>query len=272
MSFAYLRPKKPRWMWTSLAIAGGSLLLYALLSWLGPWQPGRFWGLTYGSFAAAIFVLDALYPLRRRLLSWPLGTAQRWLQLHIYGGLLAGLFIFIHVGFELPAGRMGWWLLLLSLWVIGTGIFGVLLQKWLPTVITGNLSVEAIYDRIPEMVGRLEKEADALLAGCSEALEQVYMAEIRPRLAAPEPAWSYIVNLRAGRDRRLAPITDMEPFIEEQDRERLADLTTIVNEKLELDLHLSIQRALKYWIYLHLPPAIVLMGLLTVHVFAVVIH
>jgi hypothetical protein len=35
---------------------------------------------------------------------------------------------------------------------------------------------------------------------------------------------------------------------------------------------MSIQRALRYWIYLHLPPAIVLMGFLTVHVFAVVIH
>lgn len=259
-------------MWTTLAIAVASLLLYALLNWLAPWQPGRFWGLTFGSLAAAIFLIDSLYPLRRRLLSWPLGNAQRWLQFHIYGGLLSCLFIFIHVGFALPAGQMGWWLLGLSLWVTATGITGVVLQKWLPTVVTGNLSVEAIYERIPEMVARLEAEADAVLADCSEALEQVYMTEIRPRLAVPEPAWSYVVNLREGRDRRLAPITELRPFVEEQDRERLADLTTIVNEKLELDVHMSIQRALKYWIYLHLPPAILLMGLLTVHILAVIIH
>lgn len=272
MSFAYLKPKKPRWMWATVAIAVASVLFYALLTWLEPWQPGRLWGLTFGSFAAAIFLLDSLYPLRLRLLSWPLGTAQRWLQFHIYGGLLACLFIFIHVGFELPAGQMGWWLLLLSLWVTATGIFGVLLQKWLPVVITENLSVEAIYERIPEMIARFEEEADALLSGCSEVLEQIYMAEIRPRLAVPEPSWSYVVNPRAGRDQRLAPITSVQPFVEEEDRERLSDLTTIVNEKLELDVHLSIQRALKYWIYLHLPPAIILMGLLTVHIFAVVIH
>ena len=59
------------------------------LAWWAPWQPGRFWGLTFGTIAAALFVNAGLYPLRRRLLAWPLGTVQRWLQLHIYGSVAA---------------------------------------------------------------------------------------------------------------------------------------------------------------------------------------
>ena len=42
-----------------------------------------------------------------------------------------------------------------------------------------------------------------------------------------------------------------------------------MTEKAELDVHLSLQRALRAWLVLHVPPAIVLLGLLAVHVFAV---
>ena len=60
--------------------------------------------------------------------------------------------------------------------------------------------------------------------------------------------------------------------MEEADRDRLRSLTAIVHEKLDLDAHLSLQRALRVWLYSHIPPAMLLLGLLIVHVLAVVIH
>ncbi len=42
-----------------------------------------------------------------------------------------------------------------------------------------------------------------------------------------------------------------------------------MTEKAELDVHLSLQRALRVWLVLHVPPAIALLGLLAVHIFAV---
>ena len=108
------------------------MAVYAGLELVAPWRAGRSGGLTFGTIAALVFLLDGLYPLRRRLLSWPLGTAQRWLQLHIYGGVLAMLFVFIHVGFACRAER----------WAGGCsgcrcgrprpGLLGVDLQKWIP--------------------------------------------------------------------------------------------------------------------------------------------
>ncbi len=265
-------PKQPRWMWGTLTVAVLSMALYVGYAWLRPWQPGRLWGLVFGSLAAAVFFLDALYPLRRRLLSWPLGNAQRWLQFHIYGGFLALLWVLIHVGFNWPSGTLGWWLFGLSLWAVLSGFMGVFLQKWLPTVMTDSLLVEAIYDRIPEMTRRLVDEADKVLSGCSDALNQVYLSEIRPLIAAPAPDWSYVFNLRVGRARRLAPLQDVAPFVADEEQPQLEELTTIVTEKLELDAHYSLQRALKYWIYVHVPPAAILLGLLVVHVFAVIMH
>jgi hypothetical protein len=272
MDWEFFKPKQPGWMKASVAIALASLALYAGLAWWLPWAPGRLGGLTFGSLAAAVFVLDALYPLRRRLLAWPFGNAIRWLQFHLYGGALACLFVFLHIGFAWPAGTMGWWLLGLSLWVTGSGALGVALQKWLPAVITGSFSVEAIYERIPEMTQRLLGEADELLQGCSEGLEQIYVADIRPLLVAPAPSWSYVFDARLGRNRRLGPLRDVAPFIGAAERERLDDLTTLVNEKLELDAHYSLQRALKAWVLLHVPPAFLLLGLLCVHIYAVLVH
>ncbi len=263
-------PKKPVWLRTTAVAGAVALVLYVALAWSRPWQPGRFWGLTFGTIAALLFVNAGLYPLRRRLAARPLGNVQRWLQLHIYGSVLATLFVLIHMGFRWPGGWFGWWLFGLSIWTALTGMLGVLLQKWLPVVIARNLKVEAIYERVPALVERLRTEAASLMTGAGEAMTRVYDADIQALVAAPAPRWGYVFDVRGSRVRMLEPLTRIETFVEEQDRDRLRDLTVIVTDKLDLDVHLSLQRALRLWLYTHVPPAILLLGLLVVHIVAVV--
>lgn len=265
-----LAPKKPAWMKTSAAIAAVALVLYLGLAWWAPWQPGRFWGLTFGTLAALLFFNAGLYPLRRRWRAWPLANVQQWLQLHVYGSALALLFVLIHVGFRLPAGAFGWWLFGLTLWTSLTGILGVLLQKWVPLQISRNLKVEAIYERIPELVARLAEEANTVVAGAGDALARTYDDDIRPLMAAPAPRWGYLFDVRQARVLQVEPLRRIETFVEGDDKDKLRDLTGIVNEKLDLDVHLSLQRALRLWLYTHIPAAVVLLGLLIIHVFAVV--
>jgi hypothetical protein len=264
-----LAPKKPIWFRNSAIVGGLGLVAYIGLAWFQPWQPGRFWGLTFGTIAAALFFNAGLYPLRRRWQARPLGTVQRWLQLHAYGSTIALLFVLIHVGFRLPGGQFGWWLFGLSVWASLTGIVGVVLQKWLPVVMARNLRVEAIYERIPELVTRLAGEAEKTMAGAGDALSKTYQ-DMKPVLAAPMPRWGYLFDTRQARTKLVEPLTRIATFVEEADRERLRDLTSIVNEKLDLDVHMSLQRALRLWLVLHVPAAIVLLGLLIIHVFAVI--
>ena len=263
------RPKRPAWLAVALAAAGASLLIFAVAAWWSPWSPGRFWGLVFGGAAAAVFVVDALYPLRRRLMGWPFGTAQRWLQFHLYGGALAALFVLIHVGFRLPNGPFGWWLLTLTAWTTATGLAGVWLQKWIPAVLAGQLGVEAIYERIPALAARLQAEADEIVRGSSDVLDRFYTSQVRTSLAGVAPSWSFLADVRGGRERRLAPLRDVGRFLSGDDRDRLRNLEAIVAEKTELDAHYSLQRALRLWLPLHLVPAMLLMGLLAAHVAAV---
>jgi len=271
MTVTVLRPKRAAWFRGFLVVAVVSMVVYAAAAWWAPWTPGRLGGLTFGTLAALLFVVDSLYPFRRSWNAWPFGNVQRWLQFPIYGGAIAGLYVLIHVGFRLPNGLFGWWLFLLSFWVIVSGLAGVYLQKQIPTVLANNLAVEAIYERIPELTARLQAEADKLLTGAPELLQRFYSTNTRASLAGVAPAWGYLIDFRAERERRMAPFREVQTYLSEGDRAKLGDLQAIVSEKFELDVQYSLQRLLKVWVPLHAVPALLLMGLLVVHVVAVLL-
>jgi hypothetical protein len=265
-----LRPKRPAWFRRTAVLAGATLATYAAAAWWTAWAPGNLGGLLAGTGAAILFVIDGLYPLRRPLLGWPFGTAQGWLQFHTYGGVMGGLLVLVHAGFRWPGGQFGWWLLGLSIWTTISGLVGVWLQKAVPLIIVGNMSVEALYERIPELVGRLQAEADKLIEGSSEVLERTYMSDIRPQLASVNPSWSQLFDIRRARDERMRPLQRVAQFLSDDERERLADLTVIFSEKTELDIQFSLQQILRQWKVIHVPPSILLLALMVVHVVAVV--
>jgi hypothetical protein len=271
MRLSFLTPKRPAWLRGSAIAAGVSLAAYLVWARVEPWAPGNTGGLIFGTAAAVIFFLDALYPLRRRLMAWPLGTAQRWLQFHLYGGVLAALFVAIHVGFRGAGGAMGWWLIALTAWATISGLAGVSLQKYVPTVLAGELSVEAIYERIPELAGRLQAEADALVAGAPDVLLKFYADSVRGDLERLTPSWAYLAGFRAELARRVAPFQGLAAFLSEPERVRLSNLQTIVTEKLELEVQYSLQRLLKQWVVFHVVPCMALLALLTIHILAVIV-
>ncbi len=262
-----LRPKNARNFW--LMIAGCALLvvLYAAGSYAWPWSPKRGLGLAFGILAASIFVFEMLYPFRRSK-ARPLSTAKNWLQAHIYLGVLALVGVLGHAGFDWPHGVMGWALLLLSLWTTFTGLLGVWLQKWIPSALSDGLRVEALYERIPSLVQKLLGEADNLMADASDIVERFYRSDVRERLVAVSPSWSYVFDVRGGRERALEPFRRMSQFVDAAEKERVDDLETIYTEKMELDAHYSLQGILRRWLVFHVPTAGLLMGLLAIHVFA----
>lgn len=261
-----LRPKKPRWFIVCSIVAAVCLAAWVALATWRPWDPGSAAGLVFGIAASLLFTVELLYPLRRRLLGFPFGSAQRWLQFHIYGGLLAALCVGIHAGFRWPSGTLGWLLDLLTLWVTASGLAGVWLQKWVPAVLASGLQVEALLERVPEHLANLRKESEALAAGSSEVLERFYGENVRPALAGIDPSFGYLLDVRSGRDRRLDSFARLAPFLAVEERPRLEDLKAIVTEKLELDAQYSLQRILRLWTWLHVPPSALLFGLMLFHI------
>jgi len=260
------RPKRPIWLLVFGGAAAAGLLVFVFFGKAHVWSPGRAPGLAFG-IAAALFVFtQVLYPFRRAVGGFPFGTAQRWLQFHIYGGLLTFLFVLIHEGFRAPAGFVGWALLALSFWATATGLVGVWLQKWIPAMIASGLTVLAVFDRIPELVEALRTESATLATGSSEMFERFYSEEVEPALAGVNTSWDYLFDVQGGRERRLARFNRVVPFLGEAERERLADLRAIFTEKLELDAQYSLLRVLRLWSAFHVPPAVLFVALILYHV------
>jgi hypothetical protein len=263
-----VRPKQPRNLLATCAAAAGLALVYLVAASGGwPWNPKRGLGLLFGFLAAALFLFEMAYPLRRPK-ARPFGKAIAWLQAHLYLGALALLAVLIHTGFGLPHGALGWGLLLLSVWTVGSGLVGVLLQKWIPTALAEGLSVTALFERIPELLERLTAEADIVVEGGSDRLDNFYQTQVRELLLRPRFSLAYLLNVRAGRETALAPLRAMATAVEPDEREKVDDLVTIFTEKLELDAQYSLQRLLRSWLELtlHVPAAGLLIGLLAVHV------
>lgn len=260
-----LQPKEPRNAWLALAACAALVAVYVVGSRLGPWNPKRGLGLVMGFLAAFIFVFETAYPFRRSR-ARPLGTAKVWLQAHVYLGVVAFIAVLAHAGFRWPGGFLGWCLLVLSAWVTFTGLVGVWFQKWLPLAMAEGLRVEALYERIPALVDHLLKESDALVAGASEVLGRFYQTEVRGGLAVLAPSWSYLLDVRAGRERVLEPFRRVAPFVVATEKEIVDDLATIRLEKMELDVQYTLQGVLRRWLLFHVPPAVLLMALLVMHV------
>jgi hypothetical protein len=262
-----LAAKQPRNLKLALAAAALLVLAYAGAAWAWPWSPKRGLGLAAGFLAAGLFLFEMAYPFRRSR-ARPLRTAKDWIQAHVYLGGLGLLAVLLHAGFRLPHGWFGWALLLLALWATLGGLLGVFLQKWIPAALAEGLRVEALYDRIPGHLEALRAEAEALMEGASDTLDNFYRTHVREPLARLQPSRRFLFDVRGGRDRSMEPFRRMKPFLEEGEREKLDDLMVIYLEKVELDAQYSLQRILRGWLAwtLHAIVGGVLLGLIFVHV------
>jgi hypothetical protein len=260
-----LRPKSPRNLRLTAAVGLAFLAIYLVAGLLAPWSPKRGVGLAFGIFAAVAFVSEMAYPARRPA-AWPFGNAKNWIQAHVYVGAVAFLAVVLHSGW--PKGSFGWWLFALSAWTTASGLFGVWLQKWIPAALAEGLQVEALYERIPSLVEQLTAEADELMADAGEVLDRFYRQEVRDRLSVLAPSSGFLLDVRSGRERALEPFRRMVGFVSAEEKDKIEDLMSLYTEKLELDAQYSLQEILRTWLWLHVPPAGLLMGLLVIHVFA----
>lgn len=266
-----LRPKRPLNLNLTALACVLVLLAYFAAAYRRPFSPKHGAGLVFGLLAATLFVFEMSYPARRPR-ARPLGTAQAWVQAHIYLGAVAFCAVLAHSGLGWPHGAMGWLLLLLSSWTVATGLVGVWLQKFIPASLAEGLQVEAIYERIPDLVKQLLAESDGLVAEAGDVLDRFYRNEVRPSLASVHVSWAFLFDVRGGRERALEPFRRVLRFVDEHEKAIVEDLMAIYQEKLELDAQRSLQGVLRRWPIVHVPAAGLLMGLMTVHIVSWILY
>lgn len=265
--------ESPFWFRTFVAGMVTCGLAYALNWMLAEIRPYNIWGLTYGTLAAILMAGAGFLGVRRRMnrtaLRLRLGRAQPWLQFHIYGGMLAALLMFMHTGFHIPHGVLTWWLWLSSIIVTVSGILGVLLQKWIPKILSSGLAVEVLYERIPELIVELREKASEAIQSCAEPVREFYRKEVALALVRPQPRFIYYLDITGGIHSRIKQFDYLRGLLPVQEKEKLDQLQAFYRTKLEIDAHYTLQRTLRWWLFLHVPLSLVVLVLLAIHLLSV---
>lgn len=234
----------------------------------GP-RGGTAWGLFFGIAGYALMLYAGFLGLRRKVPVWRLGKAQTWMRGHLWMGLVTLPLILLHAGFAFrgPLTAVLMWLFFI---VYLSGIFGALLQHYLPSVITARVPLETIYEEIPHVREQLREEADQLVAAVAgEEVEQedkvrfreAYAANIRPYLDAPQ---NQTVAL-ADEQKSEIVFESLRRSLPAGLHATLSDLENICEEERQLTRQRKIYQWLHSWLLVHAPLSIVLLVLGGIH-------
>lgn len=149
------------WASASLIIFVASTVGYIIYALNATPRPsgGSVVGLIFGITGFAFMIFAALLGARKRVPVWRLGRAQAWMRGHLWLGLLSLPMILFHGGFRF-GGTMTQVLMWLLIITVGSGLFGAILQNYLPRLMTTDVPLETIYDEIGNVRKLLREEAD----------------------------------------------------------------------------------------------------------------
>jgi len=146
-------------------------------------------GLIFGTIALSIFVFAALLGVRKKIVLWRIGTVQRWLRAHIWLTLLTIPLVILHSGFRL-GGPMTTLIIILYVVVMVSGIYGLVLQHYVPTVMMERLPAESVYEQIPHIRAQLVAAATKM----SDSFKPAPPTKADAGAPAPSPAKAVTVG------------------------------------------------------------------------------
>jgi hypothetical protein len=232
-------------------------------------------GFAYLSGWTLLFVMLLLtfYNARKKIPFLPLFSSQGWLQFHIYAGLLTGVLFAIHVSYRVPTGWFEGTLAWLYALVMLSGFFGLFISRSVPKRLTTR-GGEVLYERIPAVRRSLQEQAEALAlksvpAVKSTVIAEFYVRELKDFFNGPKNFLPHWLEVRSPLNRLINKINDLNRYLNDQERETLAQIATLVRQKDGLDYHQALQGMLKLWLFVHIPLTYSLLLCTVVHILLV---
>ena len=269
----------------ALLLVGGAVAAAAGRAPLADW--------TSGLLTLVLMILAAFYALRRRtlrvslLLLRPVAGRDRddpvrrlaveldrlrtWRVAHLVIGMAWAVSLAWHVG-----AANGSWLetVLLALCVgIGlSGLFGVLVQYWIPRSMLGILEREVRVEDVDERRRAIYVEAEEKILGGSDLLVDTYISQLRPRLTSDPAQISLFEHTLRRSDPGAIHRSQLLVHLEAmhgRDAEVFRELVDLAERKGRLDLNLYHLRLSVGWLLVHDALVIGAAVLVVLHLLAV---
>jgi hypothetical protein len=222
--------------------------------------PGGGWiGLTYGILGGVLILFAWSLTLLRFVPGWSfLGRRSFWLKGHIWLGSLSFILILCHTGLRF-GGLFEKILYFAFFLVVLTGIFGVIVQQFVPRWMTLEVACEVPFEQIPYCCATLrdkadremEKKCESLIPATMARIKEWYAHEVRSFLSEKFNRENRLSD--AGRstqvfDEMRALADNKQPLTELLDR-----LEVYCDERRLLARQESLHFLLHSWLYLHVP-------------------
>ncbi len=170
-------PKDRRWV-----IGIATISIVATIGYLYEWVsvaslPGGSSrsGFLYGIVAGLIIAFELLLWPRKHVRSWRIGSAQQWLRAHVWLGLLSVPLVLMHAKLLFIGGLLNWAIMITFLIVIASGIWGLVLQQFLPRMLLEQVPAETIYDQVDHVASQQCKETERLVkATCEPGIQALH--------------------------------------------------------------------------------------------------
>lgn len=245
---------------------------------------GTPFGLVLGTISLGIFVFAALLGVRKKLPFLPVGNVQRWLRGHIWLTLLTIPLILLHSGFRLGS-PMTTTLMVLYAIVMVSGIYGLILQHKLPTMMKVSLPAEIVFEQIPNVRAQLCAAAENLQRSLKQqatsgsaviaidvSQEEVLAGFIEQRLL-PYLRAQRGEKYRLGQAREADEIfRHLKLRVDEMYRARVDDMRRWCHERRLTDTQLRMQHWLHGWLFVHVPLSFLLLLMTVWHAFVTLFH
>jgi hypothetical protein len=177
------------WIVACLVVTGLAIFWFVAASagqagWPGGSSPP---GFTFGILGGLICLYEFLLWPRKKVRTWRIGRVQVWMRAHIWLGLLAVPLLVLHTGFTW-GGALSMTLMILFLVVIASGIWGLVLQQFLPKVLLAEIPAETIYSQIERVAGQYAEESERLVEAICGAETTANGTAARPAAVHEEKA------------------------------------------------------------------------------------
>ncbi len=220
-----------------------------------------------------LMLILTFYNLRKRVPFLCLGSSNFWLRLHIGLGIFSGMLFFVHMGWSWPTGTFGQLLAICYLVVFLSGLLGWWMSRAFPQKLT-VAGYETPYERIPHVRAKLRSEAEALvLTGVdgqtSPIIAEFYSDKLGMFFARSCNLSAHVLSSRAPQAAHAARFDEVERYVKKGEREMLDKLRDLVAQKHMLDYQYSLQRALRIWLFVHIPLSYSLLVFSVLHIILV---
>lgn len=281
---------------TAAAFVLSTIIYVVYAAWMPGGPSGGTWpGLIYGLLGSALMIAAGLLSARKRAPTRRIGRAATWLKAHIWLGLLSFPLILYHSAFRWGGlvEQLLWFSLVA---VVGSGIFGLVMQHYIPRMMSSRVPLETIYEQIDRICAVMRDEADELVeeicgplpesvkpvdpeakparkkkaevASGSGPLKEFYLRQVRPFL---DPVYD--------RTNRLSRAPQADGLFEQMRKRLPPDLEAPLNqlaafcdERRQFALQTRLHHWLHGWLFIHVPLSFALLVLGLAHAFMAIYY